>query len=295
MANWIKGNSWKSGSSQPASCNCCPLQSDRAGGCIWANPITADFIVNQVDLPPDQTLLEEGSRSESVWILRSGILRSERFGFDGRRQILSLILPGELVGHDPACGESFGVATATSCTVCRIDRRLFAKRLESSPDLRRAMYLQEADQLDQLRWLTWAIGALRPDKRLCAFLALSTRFMPFQPMADGSGMLTMQISRSDIADLLATTAESISRITHRLADAGILMIKDAGHFQIVDLQTLIAMGHVDRAFRYLPFGRRPYGKSAAPGAGQCIVPKGKTARALMAVNELNRPGTLSTA
>lgn len=210
-----------------------------------------------IDLDADSEVIADQSQCRNVWLIRSGILRLQRFAFDGRRQILSLSLPGEIVGYDRPCRAGLSVESATACSLWRIDRREFEGRLEASLDQRRDFYAQQHDQIERLRWLTWSIGALRPEERLSAFLALATRFMPNQPLPDGTAVLTMLLARADIADLLATTMETISRVTHALDEAGVIEIRDPSHFRIIDLPKLTELGRIDATFVTMPFGPRP--------------------------------------
>lgn len=295
VAQLVKDVKLGLGSLRPGPCAACPMNTGGAGGCLWPDPsATIGSSVQQIELPSDRSVLAESSRSESVWIVRSGFLRVQRFGYDGRRQILCLILPGEVVGYGLQLRDGLSVETATDCKLCRIDKRMFDHLMETDPDTRRAMYLQQMDQLDRLRWLTWAIGALKPRERLCAFLALSTRVMPYQPMPDGSGILSMQISRSDIADLLGTSVESISRITHRLHDAGVLVIRDPEHFQIVDLDGIVGLGRIERAFHSLPFGKRFPGSVAQPASNPRADRQVKPLLPMTVVNETARSVAVSS-
>lgn len=211
-----------------------------------------------VDLEADCEVISDRAPSRHVWLVKTGILRFQHYSYDGKRQILSLALPGEIVGYGREWREGMSLETATQGSLCRIDKRDYDRSLQSDYRLRTAFYIQQQDQLDRLRWLTWLIGALRPDERLSAFLAVSTRFMPCQPLPDGTAVLSMLLSRSDIADLLATSVESISRIVHKLDQAGVIEIKDPAHFRIVNLQGLTGLGKIDHAFDHLPFRDRRF-------------------------------------
>lgn len=197
---------------------------------------------------PGSKVITGSKLSHNVWFVRTGILRLQRYAYDGRRQILSLYLPGDVVGYQSQLREGMSIATATQCGLCRIDRRLFATMLSKNPTLRDDFVRQQQDQLDRLHWLTWSLGALGPEERLCAFLALSTRFMPYQLLPDGTGVLSMLLPRADIADLLATTVESISRITHKMSETRIIEIRDPAHFRVLDLKKLIALGEIEGLF-----------------------------------------------
>lgn len=114
--------------------------------------------------------------------------------------------------------------------------------------LRAELFRQKQDQLDRLHWLTWSLGTLGPEERLSAFLALSTKIMPYRPLPDGTLVMSLQLSRRDIADLLGTTVESICRIVHKLANTGIIEIRGPAYFRILDLPELIALGKIGGHF-----------------------------------------------
>lgn len=206
-----------------------------------------------VTLKADCPLMTHQSPGRDIWLLEAGILRLSRFNRDGRRQIVSFWLPGEILGYEKAIPEDMSVETATPCCLQRLDRRCFEAQLADDRTALSTVLHHQQIMLDRLRWLTWSIGALRPDERLCAFMAMSCRFMPYQELPDGSGILTMLLPRPDIADLLATSVESISRITHRLAGDGVLEIRDPAHFRILDHARLKQLGRLHYTDAPFPF------------------------------------------
>lgn len=200
------------------------------------------------DRAPDFEVIAGGIPVHDVWLIRQGILRLQRYSHDGRRQILSLFLPGEFVGHEGEFRVGLSVETATQSGLCRIDRRKFDMLVDQNDSLRAELFHQKQVELDRLHWLTWSLAARRPEERLCAFLALSSKFMPYQPLPDGTGILSVLLPRTDIADLLGTTVESISRILHRLSETGVIEIRDPAHFRLLDLSHLRARGQIDGLF-----------------------------------------------
>lgn len=210
---------------------------------------------HRLDLEPDsKVIVGGGTRGHDVWFLRSGILRLQRHSYDGRRQILSLFLPGEIVGLEGNFSEGVSVETTTQSGLCRIDRRGFELIVDQNDTLRAELFRQKQDQLDRLHWLTWSLGALGPEERLGAFLAMSSKCMPYQPLPDGTGILSMQLPRKDIADLLGTTVETICRSVHKLHETGIIEIRGPAHFRFLDLPGLIALGQIDGLFGRMTAG-----------------------------------------
>ena len=227
----------------------CALARRKIGGMRCALPLGAPMICGDTshreDVAPDSTVISDSAPGGDVWFIRTGLLRLQRYAYDGRRQILSLFLPGEIVGYEGEFREGVGVETITRSGLCRIDRRRFDTMLGNDRSLRAEFFRQTQVRLDRLRWLTLSLGALGPEERLCAFLARSCRFMPYQRLSDGTGVLSMLLPRKDIADLLATTVESISRIVHKLSTAGVIEIRDPTHFRILDRKKLVTIGQVD--------------------------------------------------
>lgn len=230
--------------SMPAACSTCATR--REGGvCAFICAATLGLLfplTRQVSLPANVPVSGEGGDHNSVFIVRRGFLREQRFTQDGRRQITALFGPGDIVGDRASRSQGDSIETATAALLCRLPRADFQRLLDHVPDLRRAVIRQHESQLEALRRQTWALAALSPEERLCAFLALSTRTMPFDPTEAGGGTLTMEIARADIADFLGTTPETISRAIHRLDEAGLVGIVDPSHFRIPDLPRLAARG-----------------------------------------------------
>lgn len=201
-------------------------------------------VAHAVDYPANHRFWDEDERPGFAAILQSGYLRMPRYSIEGRRQIVAMVSPGEIVGEGIDTRPGYGMESVTPVRVCRFERGDFLRLTESEPELRRAIFRQYMKRLDVLRWLTWSLGLQTPEERLCAFLARSCETMPYQPLPDGSGILTLEVPRADVADLLGTTKETISRLTHRLQQTGLIEIRDPRHFRIFDLGKLARAGGI---------------------------------------------------
>lgn len=194
-----------------------------------------------VDLPADHLLWEEDQRPGFVAVLLSGFLRMLRYSADGRRQIMVIVPPGELVGEGVETRAGYRLEAATPVRLLRLERAAFERLMEEVPDIGRSIYRQCVGRLDRLQRMTWALGLQSPEERLCAFLADACQVMPFEPGGAG-GILTMELPRADIADYLGTTRETISRLTHKLKAAGLIVILDPRRFEIPDIDRLARAG-----------------------------------------------------
>lgn len=199
-------------------------------------------------LPAEHILWHDDDAPRVVGVVLDGLLRYERCTSQGRRQILNLIRPGELVGWEKQRRAGYTIETATPVTLCRFDAQLFDRLVSEDRALREAVYMQETTKLDRLRWLTWAIGALSPEERIAAFLVVGTEFMPFTFNGEGAaGRLTVTLNRRDVADLMATTVESICRILKGLEREHLIRLEDPRHIVLSDPAALAERGRVPRA------------------------------------------------
>ncbi|WP_164871849.1 Crp/Fnr family transcriptional regulator [Solirhodobacter olei] len=200
-----------------------------------------------VECPANHRLWDEDVQPGFTAILWRGYLRMPRYSLEGRRQIVSIICPGEIVGEGVDTRPGYGMEAVTAVTFCRFERGEFRRLADREPELRRALLRQHMKRLEVLRWLTWSLGLQTPEERLCAFLARACETMPYQPLPDGSGILSLEVPRADVADLLGTTKETISRLTHRLQQIGLIEIRDPRHFRIFDRERLAKVGGLSPA------------------------------------------------
>lgn len=198
------------------------------------------------EFPAGRILWHDDDGPSVIGVILSGVMRFERCTLHGRRQVLNLVLPGELVGWEVKRGAGYTMETATPVTLCRFDTATFDRLLARDHALRQSIFRQNSNWLERLRWLTWAIGALTPEERLAAFLVSGTEFMPFQPDDSGGGILTVTLDRKDVADLHATTPESVCRILKGFERDGLILLETPRCIRINDLATLAEIGRVSR-------------------------------------------------
>jgi CRP/FNR family transcriptional regulator len=214
-------------------------------------------------------------QSPDLVVVTGGLLRATHDDPDGRRQILGITTRGEAVLPQES-SETVRTEAATQATLCRIHAASYRDVFRRSAAFRQLLHDQVQAKRDRALQLAGAIAALRPEQRIIAFLADCSAFMPWQPLPGGEGgVLTMVFERRDIAALLATSAETVSRVLHGLQDRGDIRLLDPRHFEIADVARLRAQGGLastDRPALFAPpVAGAPPGPAAAgpaPSAGQ---------------------------
>lgn len=237
----------------PSKCSNCIIA--REGICSRIAPRTRAILASQTAIlqyKANQIIWDGEDPPRFVGIVMSGCLRMQRYGIQGRRQIVGLFRLGDVIGGLARAPRDHSIAAATDASFCRVDRHVFQRLIEQDRGLQRAVYDQQAAKLEELRRLTGSLGGLTAAERLTAFLASATTCMPCQPQADSSLILTVDLPRADIADLLGTSVETISRISRRLEAEGVIEIISPRHFRIADLMSLVRLGCLERSFDRMP-------------------------------------------
>ncbi|SFB82703.1 Crp/Fnr family transcriptional regulator [Tropicimonas isoalkanivorans] len=189
-----------------------------------------------------------GGDGESGWVfgvLRSGFLRKEKLRPDGRRTLIGLACPGDLVSWQPETRPSYTLEAATDAEICAFDRQTVA-RMTAHDSRFQLFQVQEAYESHERQLeLIWRRGALTSRERIISFLVMATEFMPVEHCPDGSLIVTVELSRRDWADLSNTTVETISRTLGHLAEKGLVTTVAPGRYRIRDLPLLTRLAGVE--------------------------------------------------
>lgn len=189
-----------------------------------------------------QIVAHEGERPDFIGFVHSGILRMQKTLEDGRQHIVGLLVEGDMFGRVFDGPLNVSVESVADAEVCAMQRAPFESLLLRSPELDRVVLLNILDELDRAR--DWMIILAKPKvkERLAGFLmVLCSRFAGVDHiLRAGSGTIDVKIpiSRTDLAHLLGSRPESISRAFHALADGGSIALKKPDLIEIRDMDAL---------------------------------------------------------
>ncbi len=191
-----------------------------------------------------QTLVYAGEEPDFVGCVRQGILRMQKTLHDGRQHIVGLLVEADMFGRVFDGPLSVDIEAAIDVEICTFQRAPFEALLLQSPELDRFVLLNTQNELDRARDWMVILANPRVKGRLAGFLmVLCTRFAKVDHLVQpGDGVLDVKIpiSRTDLAHLLGTTPESISRAFHALAADGNIVVKTPNLIEILDLGAIAA-------------------------------------------------------
>lgn len=174
---------------------------------------------------------------QSIFSIRRGFLKLVQLTEDGQEHIVRLIGPGSCLGLEALMNQSYHqtAEALTEIDFCTIPIKTIFELEKQQPVLYEELIKQWQQQLSEANnWLShFFTGTIK--QRFCRFLIMQQKL---QKMPGGDLYL---ISNQDIASVLATTVESISRCTTDLRKAGILQRIDKRNYHLdIDAARIIA-------------------------------------------------------
>ena len=166
-------------------------------------------------------LYRECDKATSVYEVISGVLRLTRVMEDGRRQVIAFGYPGDIVGF-PSDGHYH-----TDCD-CLTDAKVVAhKRAEletSAGDARLHSRLLQAAlrEISAMQDHFLMLGRKSASERVASFLTTLSKRVG-TPIGQYT-QFTLPMGRSDIADFLGLTTETVSRAITRLRKSKIIAV-----------------------------------------------------------------------
>lgn len=194
----------------------------------------------------DGVLLHEGSRSNTLYVVRSGSFKCLRVQEDGYEQVLTFAQPGELLGWEAlhAGVRQANVMAMEVSTVYALASGDLRSLQQRCPLIEEAVRQGLSRQLSRSAETAEMMVAVASEVRLARFILwLSTRMAE---AGQSAYRLRLRMGRRDIASMLGVAHETVSRSFTTLADAGLLRV-DNRDVEILDLHGLRARARSTRA------------------------------------------------
>lgn len=166
----------------------------------------------------------EAEPTEYLYQVRSGAVRSYKLLTDGRRQIMAFHLPGDIFGVGNGAAHRFTTEAIVETTVCLTNRQNIVEgaRATATNNVLRLV----TSNLQHAETHMLLLGRKTSIEKVAAFL------IEMDIRSTAAGILSLPMSRRDIADYLGLTLETVSRALSQLKHRDVLTFGPT-HRQIV--------------------------------------------------------------
>lgn len=217
------------------------------GGLDDAHIGRLEQIMSSRSLCANETLVQQKEPRRAVFSLTSGMLRLYTDLPDGRRQIAGFLLPGDFLGlaDDETYAQS--AESVVPSVVCAFGVGDMDHLAQAFPKLKDKLHLMTRAALRQARENQMVLGRLAPVEKLASFLLILSNRLEAVAKAHGKPgfPLHLQMSRTDIADYLGLTIETVSRSFTKLRNQTLIRLPEANLVEIIDRRALISVAGMD--------------------------------------------------
>lgn len=172
-----------------------------------------------------QALYRTGDAFEALHVVRAGSFKTSAESESGETQILGFHLPGEIIGFDAVVSERHRCTAEAleRANVCVVPFAELTRVAAQLPELQRQLMRVVSHEVVQDQKHLVMMGRRRAEERLAIFLvSLCDRYRRLQR---DPALLTLSMSRYDLANYLGLVVETVSRLFSRFHELGVLDVQ----------------------------------------------------------------------
>jgi CRP/FNR family transcriptional regulator len=188
------------------------------------------------EVPAGRTFIDEGEPADSFFNITAGHAKLFKVLPDGRRQITGLVGVGHFLGIAVSDTYAFSAEAIGPVRYCRFLRTRLRALLDDFPLLEKRLLEVAANELVAAQEQILLLGRKTARERLASFLLLQSR--QGLPCGHSRHRFSLPMSRSDIADYLGLTIETVSRTLTRLRGEGLIGMISLNELVILDQHAL---------------------------------------------------------
>ena len=182
------------------------------------------------------TIFEEGNPADYVYTVTAGSIKIYKLLPDGRRQVTGFLFPGDFLGLIHNQSYAYSAETLTLAKLCRFPRQRLEALLDEVPRLEQQLLSMASHELAAAQDQMMLLGRKSARERIVSFLTMLSnaavrREQPGDPVS-------LPMSRTDIADYLGLTIETVSRTLTKLKTDRLIEFLDEKHVRMSQLREL---------------------------------------------------------
>ena len=192
----------------------------------------------------DGEIYQQESSVECWYRVISGVARRVAVRANGRRQIVDLLLPGDMFGFGVDGKHAFSAeAIAAGTAVARYPRARIDAIVAADPGAAHELREIVLEATSRLHSLLLILGRTTAEEKVGCFLLL----MQARVGSKAGDRLVLPLSRYDVADYLALSVETVSRSLTVLKQRGVIALSGPRKIGIVDREALAEERHAGEA------------------------------------------------
>ena len=187
----------------------------------------------ELSFAPGQTIFLAGDDAEFFFEIVTGTVRCCRLTYDGGRQIFRFADEGEMLGLSGEEVHTYSAEAVTEVVVLRHRLLSLDTAMARDQSLRKRVLQSLREELAAVQKQMVLLGRMSADERVASFLMDVSR-----RSEDSDGRVHLPMTRSDIADYLGLTIETVSRKINGLKRQRVIDLPTPTNIRIIDFGRL---------------------------------------------------------
>jgi CRP/FNR family transcriptional regulator, nitrogen fixation regulation protein len=196
--------------------------------------VMLESIATRLSFSRDGEIYDEDDPVYCWYMVVSGTVRICKLLADGRRHIAEFCFAGDCFGVDGPGKRSYSAEAVDEVIVMRYRQSATDRLIEENPSLARLLRDAALRDLANAHARTLLLGRMTASERIAAFL------LEMFDRRDRARFLDLPMSRSDIADYLGLTIETVCRSLSSLKRDGVIAIPNPQRIELRDRVALEA-------------------------------------------------------
>lgn len=190
---------------------------------------------------PGDELIGESTETSSYANVMKGVVKLTKGLEDGRQQVVGLQFAPDFLGRLFARESSINAEAASDVELCVVPKSALEQMIADTPALEHRLMQQTLRELDDARDWMVTLGRKTAAEKVASFLLLIAMHSDPEREKDEVVRFDLPLSRSDIADFLGLTIETVSRQITKLKADGVIRLDGLRTVEVPDLERLREM------------------------------------------------------
>ncbi|MEP4892326.1 MAG: helix-turn-helix domain-containing protein [Aliiglaciecola sp.] len=191
-------------------------------------------------LTKQQYLFMQHAPSDRLFNIVSGVGIMEKVSNNGRRQIFAFVYPGDFIGLSNAENYQYGVKSLSNLTVYEFKRQNLFTLADELPTLGGNLKEIRSVVMSHTFEQVYLLGQLKAYERVCFMLKQLLNRLPGAKPSN----IELPMTRTDIADYLGLTVETVSRTLSQLKADGLISIISPNTISILNLKAVEELANI---------------------------------------------------
>jgi len=221
------------------SCDGCTARSKAICADLTKEELSAlNAISRRRQLRPGQPIISDQEQPEYFAIILSGTVKQTKVLPDGRQQIVGLLFPSDFVGWPFETHGSHHAEAATAVQLCSFPAQQFERLVRQHPGIQHHLFRYALSQLDAAQDWMLLLGRKTAREKVASLFTMIAKRSRGPDTCDfdsqGRERFALPLNRSDTADFLGLTLETVSRQFRVLKDNGVIRLDGPRMVTILD-------------------------------------------------------------